>query len=336
VSDHTSSTGSSRLLAAGAALGALFLFFAMRQVDWPAVGEALRRVSLAWLLAAGLVTAAVQALFAARWLVLIGRAHGMSYADAFDFLAIGALAGLVLPPRLSDVARAVAAGRYRATSSTNLFGSIVVERLLDVLMLVLFGAAVLTLMDVPAPILGALATLLAIVLAAVVVLWIGEGGPIGVIARWVAGFRGPGTRVHAMAERFLAGTGVIRDRRLVPLAFLITLVAWTGAAAVAGLTMRAFGMATPWFAGAFVIVIINLAGILPAPPAGVGVYHYAAMVGVSPWIEDDSAAFAFALISHALSMAVVMAIGTVSLARTGLSLSSLRRMANRPDAQVPE
>jgi uncharacterized protein (TIRG00374 family) len=240
----------------------------------------------------------------------------------------------VLPPRLGDVARAVVAGRYHATSSTNLFGTIVIERLLDVVALVLFGAGVLALMEAPPPLLGALAVVLAIALAAVVVLWIGERGPIGILARWAQRVRGPRTRLAGLAERFLAGTGVIRDRRVVPMAFLITVVGWATAAVSAGLLLRAFSHSAPWFAGVFVLVVINLAGILPAPPSGVGVYHYAAMMSVSPWIEDDSQAFAFALICHATQVVVALTIGTVGLTRKGLSVRSLRRMAEQ--SQVPE
>lgn len=322
------SSGRSWSLMAGVAIGALLLVLAVRQVDWPAVATALARVSPLWLLLAALGTAAAQSLFAFRWFVLIGRGHGMSYGDAFDFLAIGALAGLVLPPRLSDVARALAAGRYHATSSTNLFGTIVVERLLDVLMLVIFGAGVSALMAVPPLMFGALLTLLAIVLAAVVVLWMGRRGPIGLIVGLAGRWRGPGSRIHLFADRFLAGAGVIRDRSLVPKAFVITLAGWISAAAVASLTLIAFDVPeAPWFAGAFVVVIVNMAGILPAPPAGIGVYHYAAMMGASPWIADASAAFAFAVICHASSMAVVIILGTWSLARKGLSLRGLTRLA---------
>jgi len=331
----SSSSGRSWSLITGVAIGAVLLVLAVRQVDWPAVAAALARVSPAWLSLAALVTALAQALFALRWFVLIGRGHGMTYGDAFDFLAIGALSGLVLPPRLSDVARAVAAGRYHATSSTNLFGTIVVERLLDVLMLVVFGAGVSALMSVPPLMFGALLTLLAIVLAAVVVLWSGQRGPIGLVVRLAGRWRGPGSRIHAIVDRFLVGAGVIRDRSLVPKAFMITLAAWTCAAIVASVTLIAFDVqAAPWFAGVFVIVIVNMAGILPAPPAGIGVYHYAAMIGASPWITDESAAFAFAVIAHASSMAVVIVLGTGSLTRKGLSLGGLRRMAqDRADKQ---
>lgn len=321
------------MLAIGVLLGVVTLFVAVRQVDWPAVGTAVASVSPAWLLLAMLATAAAQALFALRWYVLVGAADGWSFHDAFDFLAIGALAGLVLPNRLSDVARAVAAGRYHSTSATGLFGTIVIERVLDVLMLVGFGAAVSTLMSVPAYMQGALLSLLVVVVVAVVVLWAGERGPLGLLARWAGQWRGPGSRVHDWADRFLAGTGVIRERGRIPKALLISLAAWICAAACASVTLIAFDASAPWFGGAFAIVIINLAGILPAPPAGIGVYHYSAMVGVTPWMPDASRAFAFALVSHGMSVTVVIMLGTWSLARKGLSLRGLRRMADRDSTE---
>ena len=322
------------MLIAGLVLGALMLFAAVRQVDWRAVGTAVVSISPLWPGLAFVFALAAQGCFAARWHVLASN-HDLTFADAFDFLAIASLAGLVLPPRLSDVARAVAASRFRATSATGLFGTIVVERLLDVLMLVAFGAAVSMLMPVPPLLRGTLATLLAIVIAAVVVLWLGERGPMGIIGRWAGGWRGPASRVHVWTDMFLSGTGVIRERARIPKALLATLAGWLCVTASAGVLLRAFGP-VPWFAGMFPIVIINLAGILPAPPAGVGVYHYAAMAGASPWIENDSVAFAFALVSHATSIAVAMTTGTVSLARNGLSLRGLRRMAEQRDAKVAE
>jgi len=321
------------MLGMGLLLGVVMLFVAVRQVDWSAVGTAVASVSPWWLLLAAIATASAQALFAARWYALAGSGHGWTFHDAFDFLAIGAFAQLVLPNRLGDVARAVAAGRYHDTSATGLFGTIVVERLLDVLMLVCFGAAVSALMSVPGYMMGALVVLLAVVVSAVVVLWLGERGPLGMLARMAGRWRGPGSRVHGIAERFLAGTGVIREPGRVPRALLISLAGWVCAAACASFTLLAFDVPTPWFGGAFVIVIINLAGILPAPPAGIGVYHYSAMVGVSPWLADASRAFAFALVSHALQAVTVIVIGTWSLARKGLSLRGLRRMAESESAE---
>lgn len=323
----------SLILGLGIVIGVVLLFLAVRQVDWAAVGSAVASVSPGWLVLAVVATAAAQALFAARWFVLVGSGHGWVFSDAFDFLAIGAFAQLVLPNRLGDVARAVAAGRYHDTSVTGLFGTIVVERLLDVLMLVCFGAAVSALMAVPGYVVGALVVLMAMVLSAVVVLWLGERGPMGMVVRMAGRMRGPGSRIHALADRFLAGTGVIREPGRVQKALIISLAGWICAAACASFILLAFDVPAPWFGGAFTIIIINLAGILPAPPAGIGVYHYSAMVGVSPWLPDASRAFAFAVVSHALQAAVVIVIGTWSLARKGLSLRGLRHMAESEAAE---
>jgi glycosyltransferase 2 family protein len=316
------------MLAAGVVLGALMLFAAVRQVDWGAVGAAVVSIAPVWLALSFVFAVAAQSCFAARWHVLASDLN-LTFADAFDFLAIGALAGLVLPPRLSDVARAVAASRFRATSATGLFGTIVVERLLDVLMLVAFGAAVSLLMPVPLALRGALAALLAIVFAAIVVLWFGNRGPVGAIARWAGRLRGPASRLHVWTDMFLAGVGVIREPVRVPKAFAATLAGWICAATAVSFLFIALAAPAPWFAAMFVIVVVNLAGILPAPPAGVGVYHYAAMFAVSPWIQDNSAAFAFALISHATSITVALTTGSFSLARKGLSIRGLRRMAQQ-------
>ena len=112
--------------------------------------------------------------------------------------------------------------------------------------------------------------------------WAGERGPLGALGRWAGRLCGPGSRVHDWTDRFLAGTGVIRERSRIPLALLVTLAGWLCAAASASFTLTAFAAQAPWFAGAFAIVIINLAGILQALPAGIGVYHYSAMVGATP------------------------------------------------------
>ena len=314
-------------IAAGLLLGGTLLFFAVRQVDWHAVMSAVAGVSPAWLLLAMLATATAQVLFAARWYVLAGSAHGLSFAKAFDFLAIGALSGLVLPSRLSDLVRAVAAGRFHGTSATGLFGTIVVERVLDVFMLVVFGAAVSALMAVPVFLTGALITLGVVVAGAVAALWAGEGGPLGWVAQWAGRWRGPASRLPALAGQFLAGTGVIRERARLPKAIVLTLAGWMCSASAMNCMLASLAAPAPWFAGSFAIVLINLAGILPAPPAGIGVYHYSAMIGVSPWLPDANRAFALVLLSHAASVAVVVTLGAVGLARTGLSLRGLRRIA---------
>ncbi|MDP1571625.1 MAG: lysylphosphatidylglycerol synthase transmembrane domain-containing protein [Vicinamibacterales bacterium] len=309
------------------AIGIVLLALAVRQVDWAQVLQALRGVSPLWLVGGAAGFAATHVMLALRWRALVESDEPIPVADAFDFVMIGAAAGLVLPARLNDVARAVAAGRYHALSASRLLGTIVVERLLDVVAILGFGVALSALMRIPPFVQGALTTLFAAAVAATVVLWLGENGPLGMIARGVARWRGPLSRTLPVFMRFLAGVGVMRQPRRLPVALGAAIGAWLCSAVAATCNVAAFGFDVPWYAGAFVVLVINLGGIIPAPPAGVGVYHYLAMLALSPWVEDSSAAFAFALVAHASSFASTLVLGSASLARKGMSLAGLRRMA---------
>lgn len=309
------------------AIGIVLLALAVRQVDWAQVLQALRGVSPLWLAAGALGFAATHMMLAVRWRALVDSDEPIPIGDAFDFVMIGAAAGLVLPARLNDVARAVAAGRYHALSASRLLGTIVVERLLDVIAILGFGVALSALMRIPPLVQGALTTLFALAVAATAVLWLGERGPLGMIARGVARWRGPLSRTLPIFTRFLTGVGVLRHPGRLPVALVAALAAWVCSAVAATCNVAAFGFDVPWYAGAFVVLVINLGGIIPAPPAGVGVYHYLAMLALSPWVADSSAAFAFALVAHASSFASTLILGSASLARKGVSLAGLRRMA---------
>lgn len=314
-------------MALGLATGFLLFALAVRRVDWSAVARAVAGASVGWLALCVLALGVSYVLFAIRWRVLANTSNRLSVSDAFDFLMIGNVASLVLSSRLGDVARAVAAGRYHGLSASRLFGTILIERLLDVIMVLGFGVMLSVLMPIPPMVRGALLTLFAAAVAAAVVVWTGESGPLGAIARWLAHWRGPASRSLPMFARLLEGIGVVRERARVPLAFAVTAMAWICSAAAASCTIAAFRVQAPWYAGAFACVVVNLGGILPAPPAGIGVYHYMAMLALSPWAPDTSTAFAFALVSHALSVTSALTLGSASLARKGLSLRGLRRMA---------
>ena len=320
-------------MAVALAIGVLLLALAVRQVDWAAVAAAVAHVSLGWLALGLLAGVAAQVMTAVRWRVLVNAGDQISLADAFDFMMIGALAGLVLPSRLGDVARAIAAGRYHSLSASRLLGTILVEKLFDVIMLLGFGVALAVLMAIPSRVQGALITLLVAAVTLSAVLWMGEAGPLGLVARWLGRLPGRASRVVPIFQRFVDGISAVRAQGRVAPALVAACLVWICAAAAARFNMAAFGIAAPWYASAFVAVVVNLGGVIPAPPAGIGVYHYLAALALAPWVADSSTAFAFALVTHALSVMLVLALGSVSLARKGLSLGGLRRMA---DERAPD
>lgn len=82
------------------------------------------------------------------WLGLAGSAT-LSVHDTFSYIMIGSLANTVLPLRLGEVARAVLLGRQRGIGASLVLGSVIVERTLDVLTMLMLALGISFMMNIP-------------------------------------------------------------------------------------------------------------------------------------------------------------------------------------------
>ncbi len=312
----------------GLALSLLFLGLALRNVEWAGVWSAWRaaRVDLLVLGTALLVGSWVIAAF--RWRLLLSGVAGLRTRDTFAFIMIGYLANTVLPLRLGDLARASLIGRKRELGISRALGSIAIERLMDVLMLVALTLALMRVLEIPAPIQAGLTGMVAVALV----------GLLGLMAvslnrkhlpRLTAGLakimpHRLADRVSTLLGNFSSGADVLHR----PAGFLSVVALSAGLWLAAGMGtlawVTAFHLAVPWYAGFFVLVMVNLGSAIPSSPGYIGVYHYLAMLALSLWTPDRNAALAYAIGTHALNMLANVGLGSFFLAREGVSLRNLK------------
>jgi uncharacterized protein (TIRG00374 family) len=119
------------------ALGVLLLYFAFRGVALDKLAETLRRANF-WWIGFSLLFAGISFFFRARrWMLLI---HPLGYRPAFrntyHALMIGYLSNYALP-RVGEVTRCVTLGRKEKIPVDALIGTVIVERVVDVIMLFL-------------------------------------------------------------------------------------------------------------------------------------------------------------------------------------------------------
>ncbi len=120
-----------------AALGvtALSLYLALRGIDLREVVQALRRITWSWFalsIALHLVTLGIRA---QRWRLLLDRR--ISLGDSFGLMVIGYLVSNVLPLRAGDPTRAFAASLRGPVSALAALSTVVVERVLDMALIVI-------------------------------------------------------------------------------------------------------------------------------------------------------------------------------------------------------
>ncbi|HEY3016687.1 MAG TPA: lysylphosphatidylglycerol synthase transmembrane domain-containing protein [Nocardioides sp.] len=310
----------------------LFVYLAVRSVDWARTAASLRDAD--WLLvAAGAVAlVATFGVFAARWSVLLSGTARLPLRDTFSYVMIGYLANTVLPLRLGDVARATLLGRRHGLESASVLGSILLERVLDLLSLLLLILALSFVVDVPPLVRAGMTMLGGGTLAALIgmaALAMARDRLTGLAERLPRAVpRRPVERMLGLVDQFARGLTVLRDGRQLGQSLALSGLAWAVAGAGMYCWVEAFRLPVPWYAGLFVLAVINLGGSIPSSPGGIGVYHFMAVLALSVWVPDTSAALGFAIGTHGVNLLLNVAIGALCLAKEGLAFRSLTVLPN--------
>ncbi|HRI46258.1 MAG TPA: lysylphosphatidylglycerol synthase transmembrane domain-containing protein [Ignavibacteriaceae bacterium] len=120
-------------------LAVVFLLFAFNGVNSDEVISALENISVWWIIVFIILTLFAHLLRAIRWrLILSSVKKDISVNHLFGSLLIGYGVNSVIP-RLGEVSKAVSVGQIEGISRSSIFGTIVVERIIDI---IFFGLSV--------------------------------------------------------------------------------------------------------------------------------------------------------------------------------------------------
>ncbi len=344
------------------ALAGGLLYLALRGVDFGAMAEALRRADYRWL--APLVGLALlsHTLRAWRWTVLLDAlpadprgqadalpadAHGhvlrrASLKTAFYSLMIGYMVNYVTP-RLGELVRTGNQALQEDRSFGGVLGTVVAERVLDVLMLALALASTLALLAHRFSALDALFFAPArqrleglplglglLALAGVLAL----GGLLALLAWRSARARGLWhTRLAPLLTPFRDGLAtVLRTGR--PAALVgSTLAIWACYALMAYCPLAILNLAAPYDLGlvdAWELMALGSLGLLVPSPGGLGSYHYVTIEAlVHLFGVPEAAAATYAVLTHGVQLVLYVLAGGLCLVLQGIPLRALWRVARR-------
>jgi glycosyltransferase 2 family protein len=249
---------------------------------------------------------------------------------------MGYMANNVLPLRAGELVRIyVAARRLRdaeALSATQAFwlvtATVVIERVLDSLAIVLILAILVFLVPVPAGVEWAAGILLAIDVVGVALLvtvarvpHLGRHLLAGVTRRWPRLER----TALGMFDTALRGLDGIRTPAHAVRIAGWTVVIWVLPATAAWAMLRAVHLDLPFIAGWVVLAFVGLGISVPSAPGYLGVWHFAAKLALEIFGVAPSVAVAYALIYHASAALPITLLGWLYLVREHVSLGEVRR-----------
>ncbi len=326
----------------GLGLVTLFLWNANLRDVWREVTRA--RIELLALAIAA--TGLTYLLRAIRWQFLLRPIGHVGLANAFRTTVIGFAASTMLPARAGEVLRPWLLARKEGLSATAAFATVILERVLDtVTVLVLF--AVFLLVADPQATSGDPAALsrlkiggagaAAVSVAVLVVMFVLAGHP-GTLARIEAMFHAVlPARFAAMADRFTRtfaeGLAIVRQPARLAGALLLSVPLWLSIAGGIFLVTRAFSIEMPYI-GAFLLMALLVVGVAVPTPGAVGGFHYFYRLGATAFFgATNDRAVGAAIVLHAVSFGPVTIAGLLFLAQEGLSLSGVTTLVRSSRAE---
>lgn len=329
----------------GTAVTVFFLWYVLRDVSIGEVAANIARGNFVLLFASVFVATFGFLIRALRWKVLLTPvAPDTGLRSRFAAVSICFMANNILPARAGEFARAFAFSRMEPISASAAFGTLVVERFMDGMVLLLF--LVIPVLTPGFPAADALtggwglalfnfAIALVVGVLAVLVVMAALPRQFVRMAEHVANYLPESISGKALGtlHGLLDSIAIMRDPKLLAMAFAWSLFFWTWHGVSFWLGMLAFGIDTGFVSAIFTEAVVGFGVAIPAAPGFFGTFHAAAefaLTNVYGVAEADSLAFAFAY--HFGGWVPITVIGLWYTAKLGLSLGDI----GHADEQIEE
>jgi uncharacterized protein (TIRG00374 family) len=306
----------------GVAISVVAIYILLGQVDVARTVEVLRTANPLWILVMVGTCFVDVAARGARWQALVEPIQHVPYRRVLGYTYIGYLANNVLPARLGELVRAHALGEGEHISRVTVLGTVVVERIVDTVIVVALAAIAVVILGVG----GAMST--AVILGAGFVGLLVLGLAVATVSHRLPG----AARLTALAERYpkileLArrlrdGLAVVRSPGVIVRALLFSAAAWTASIATFMAGAQSVGVDLSIPQAALLSSGVALATIVPSAPGYVGTFELTAVSIATIFGTDPDAAFAMALLVHAMILGVTSVGGVIAALRLGVGLDT--------------
>jgi uncharacterized protein (TIRG00374 family) len=320
-----------------AAITVATLALALRDVSFRDVARDMGRASPWWLLGLG-VPGQVAGVWirARRWRHLTDALQPIPQGPLFRATAVGLMGNNVLPLRAGEVLRAWVLARESGAPLAGVFGTVVLERVIDSICFVGLAFAVIAFGVARhggplAAAAGPLAAMAGAPLLAVLVLRVAPEASVRLFERLAGPVLPASTTASAagLLRRFAEGLGSLRGGAHLFWIAWHSVLLWGVSqmipflAGILALHLDLGGLGASLTAAYTTMIVVGIAVSIPSAPGFFGPYHLACREALSRFGVPDAEALALGTLVHAVYWVTVTGLGLAVLHRRGASLASL-------------
>ena len=319
----------------------LLLAFFLRNANVRQVWTEIKQAQLNLLIVATIMQGGTYLVRALRWQYLLLPVGRVRLSMAFRTTVIGFAVSSLLPARAGEVVRPYLLARQEGLSATATFATVVLERLLDVTVVLLLFGSFLLFFDPGMAVIdsgvfnavkvgGTLSAVGALLALGTVFLLAGHPEKLGRATQRVERVL-PARVAHlvsGLVQRFTKGLAVMRQPIRLLVAVGLSFPLWLLIAVGIWLVTRALHIDLP-YTGSFLLMLLLVVGVSVPTPGAIGGFHAAYQIGATAFyaVPNDQAIGA-AVVLHAVSFVPVTLLGALFMAQDGLNLSRIRRLTS--------
>lgn len=318
----------SKKMAFGILMGVFLLYLSFRGIHFEAIIDGFTKIRFRFVLPALAIMIFLQVMRSWRWRAILAPLKKINQWTVFIVTNIGFMAIMALPARLGELARPYLITRKSDISMTSALATILLERIADLLAILLL--LVFSLLFLPMPswllkpsIIVVCAALGSTLIIALLVFKKERSLKI------INGFAGRlpvkyAASLNRIACQLIDGLAVVKDPAYLFTVAFYSIVIWTINVLAIYLMFQAFDFALSPTA-ALILMIVLIVGIaIPTAPGFIGNWHFFCYLALSLFGISKPDAVTFAVIYHFLSVAVIASLGLASLPFAAVSLSDFR------------
>jgi uncharacterized protein (TIRG00374 family) len=312
------------LLALGLAVSAVFLYLALDGLNLRDVWRDLKGARYGWIVPGVAVYFVAVWARTWRWHYLLRPVKRINLGQLFPVVVIGYMGNNVYPFRAGEVIRAWVLKRNEAVSISASLATIIVERIFDGLVMLIFVFVALPFAPIPAPFDRIVIWMTALFFGALAAFFALALRPDLTRRLYTAIFERlvPAEKLRdgliATADRFLDGLASLRSPRDMLMTLVSSMLIWLTETTKYWFVMHAFDFKVSFFVLMLMTAVVNLATTLPSSPGYVGTFDEPGIEILRVFGVPVNTAAAYTLVLHAALWLPITLLGFYYMLKQGV------------------
>ena len=301
----------------GLGISALFLYLAFGKIDTDKMLASFGEANAWYFIPATLAIFIAHWLRAVRWQYFLDSVKRVPVIQLFKAVLIGYMGNTVLPAHLGEVFRANVIGNREKVATSSVLATVVIERLIDVLSLLVIMVATLIIYPFPEWVTRSGYIMFGLTIALFVCLYLLKRQNKLIVALMEFGLKllpkGLSAKIEEIINAFVDGINGIQRKRDYLIVLLQSISIWFFYWLSLHLIFLAFDLYNTYdlttISSVVLLVITTISVVVPSSPGYVGTYHYLCQLSLELFGVPGAVGLSYAFAAHGISVIPTAIVG---------------------------